>query len=247
VIAYGVCIGSDERFARFAEPGILRAAGPDPVVLKRWEQKSIFAAYNSILTEARELRDLEALVLLHDDTELQDAGLEPKLKELFSDPSIGLAGAIGASHVTSLAWWEAERHGRASWNGFPGEGPRVDDFGVETVDVDSVDGFLLVLSPWVVEHLRFDDQTFHGFYGYAADFSFSVRRSGKRVVISDFPLHHHDRFRDRRGFAQANVRWRAKWGFDAKMMVPPRLGWIAVRSKVASARRRLRSKVTRTR
>jgi hypothetical protein len=249
VIVYGVCIGSDERFARLAEPGIFRAAGPDPVVLKRREQESIFAAYNSILDEARGLPNLEALVLLHDDNELQDPGLEGKLRELFSDPSIGVAGAIGASHVTSLAWWEAERHGRVSWNGLPGEGPRIDDFGADTVDVDCVDGFLLVLSPWVVRHLRFDDQTFHGFYGYAADFSFSVRRAGKRVVVSDFPLHHHDRaqmgFRDRRGFLEANVRWRAKWGFDSKMVVPARLAWIAVQSRAASARMRLLSKISR--
>ena len=246
MIAYGTCIGSDERFARFAEPGILRAAGPDPVVLKRWEQKSLFAGYNSILDEARELPDLEALVLLHDDTELQDAGFETKVRELFSDPSIGLAGAIGASHVTSLAWWKGERHGRASWNGPPGEGPRVDDFGAETVDVDCVDGFLLVLSPWVVGNLRFDDRTFHGFNGYGVDLGFSVRRSGKRVVVSDFPLHHHDRPRNPLDLRRANVRWRAKWGFDSKLMVPARLAWIMVQSKLASARMRLRSKLSRT-
>ncbi len=257
MIAFGACIGSDERFARFAESGILRAAGPDPVVLKRWEQKSMFTAYNSILDEARELPDLEALVLLHDDTELQDDGLEAKLRELFSDPSIGLAGAIGASHVNSLMWWEGELHGRASWNGNPGGRPRLSDYGAETVDVDCVDGFLMVLSPWVVEHVRFDDRTFSGFDGYGVDFGFSVRRSGKRVVVSDFPLHHHDRPDDRRGRRRgrqkANVRWRAKWGFDSKRMVPIRLFllpirlfWMAVRSKVASARTMLRSKLTRT-
>jgi hypothetical protein len=245
VIAYGICIGSDERFARIAEPGILRAAGPDPVVLKRWEQKSLFAGYNSILDEARELPDLEALVLLHDDTELQDAGFEAKVRELFSDPSIGLAGAIGARHVTSLAWWEGERHGRASY-GSPGEAPRFDDFGAETVDVDCVDGYMLVLSPWVVGQLRFDDQTFEGFDGYGVDLGFSVRRSGKRVVVSDFPHHHHGRHRDRLGFRLANVRWRAKWGFDSKTMVPARLAWVSVRSKLGSARRRLRMNRTGT-
>lgn len=245
MIAYGTCIGSDDRFARCAEPGILRAAGPDPVVLKRWEQKSLFAGYNSILDEARELPDLEALVLLHDDTELQDADFEAKVRELFSDPSIGLAGAIGASHVTSLRWWEGELHGRASWNGPPDEGPRVSDYGAETVDVDCVDGFLLVLSPWVVGHLRFDDQTFHGFDGYGVDLGFTVRRSGKRVVVRDFPLHHHDRPRNHLGLQRANVRWRAKWGFDSKMMVPARLAWIPVQSKLASARMRLRSMVKR--
>ena len=246
MIAYGICIGSDERFTRFAEPGIVRAAGPDPVVLKRWGQKSLFAGYNSILDEARELPDLEALVLLHDDTELQDAGFEAKVRELFSDPSIGLAGAIGASLVTSLAWWEGERHGRASYDGSPGEGPRVDDFGAETVDVDCVDGYLLVLSPWVVGHLRFDDQTFDGFDGYGVDLGFSVRRSGKRVIVSDFPHHHHGRPRNRLGFRLANVRWRAKWGFDSKTMVPARLVWVRVRSNLGSARSGLRRKLSRS-
>jgi hypothetical protein len=246
VIAYGTCIGSDERFARFTEPGIVRAAGPEPVVLKRWGQTSLFAGYNSILDEARELPDLEALVLLHDDTELRDAGFEAKVRELFSDPSIGLAGAVGASHVTSLAWWEGECHGRASYDGPPGGGLRIIDFGTETVDVDCVDGYLLVLSPWVVGHLRFDDQTFHGFDGYGVDLGFNVRRAGKRVVVSDFPHHHHGRPRTLLGFRLANVRWRAKWGFDSKLMVRPRLAWIRVRAKLGSARRWLRSKLNRT-
>jgi hypothetical protein len=231
LIAYGVCIGIEERFTRFAEPGIRLAAGPDAVVLKRSEQKSIFTAYNSILDEARGLPDLEAVVLLHDDAELRDPDFEAKVRMLFSDPSIGLLGAIGASGVTSLSWWEAEPHGRVSWDGFPGEDGRVDDFGTETMDVDTVDGFLLVLSPWVVTHLRFDERTFRGFVGYAADLSFTVRRAGRRVVVGDFPLHHHTKVHDLRAFLQANARWRAKWGFESKLLLPARLGWIALRTR----------------
>jgi GT2 family glycosyltransferase len=247
VIAYGVCIGSEQRFAEFAEPAIWRVAGSDPVVLKRWRPSSIAAGYNSILDEARALSDLEALVLLHDDTELRDERFEANVKELFSDGSIGLAGAIGASHVTSVAWWEGERHGRAGWNGPPGEGPRLEDFGAETVDVDCVDGILLVLSPWVVEHLRFDAETFPDFDGYGVDFGFSVRRAGKRVVVSDFPLHHHNRTRNPLGFRRADVRWRAKWGFDSKLMVPARLAWIPVWTKLATARIKLASAIDRLR
>jgi hypothetical protein len=230
VIAYGVCVGPEDRFGRFAEPAIVRVAGPDAVVLKRSGEKSIFAAYNSILDQARGLPDLEALVLLHDDVELRDPDFEAKVRELFSDQSIGLLGAIGASQVTSLSWWEAEPHGRVSWDGFPGEGRRVDDFGSETVDVDTVDGLLLILSPWVVTHLRFDERTFRGFVGYDVDFSFTVRRAGKRVVVSDFPLHHYARVGDLRTFLQANARWRAKWGFDSKLLLPARLTWIALRT-----------------
>lgn len=246
MIAYGTCIGSDERFARCAEPGILLAAGPDPVVMKRWNQKSLFAGYNSILDEARELPDLEALVLLHDDTELQDPDFEAKVRELFSDPSIGLVGAIGARHVTSLRWWQGECHGRASWNGLTGDAPTVSDYGTETVDVDCVDGFLLVLSRWVVDHVRFDDKTFRGFDGYGVDLGFSVRRASKRVVVSDFSLHHHDRPRSHRPLERTNIRWRAKWGFDSKLLVPARLACLPLKSKLASARIRLRSALGRT-
>jgi hypothetical protein len=244
MIAFGACIGSDQRFADYAEPGILRASQGEPLVLKRRDQDSIFAGYNSILDEAQELAGLDALVLLHEDTELRDPLFEEKIRQLFSDRLIGLAGAIGASGVTSLSWWEGDRHGRASWNGpLRGDGPRVDDFGTETADVDCVDGLLLVLSPWVVRNVRFDDRYFRGFHGYDIDFSFAVRHAGKRVVVSDFPLHHHDRmylgFPDRLGFLKTNIRWRAKWGFDSKAMIPARLAWLTVQSKSSSVRRRL--------
>jgi GT2 family glycosyltransferase len=244
MIAFGSCVGSEERFARYALPGIMRAVGPDAVVLTRREDDSIFPAYNSILEEAQGLADLEALVLLHEDTEIREREFEARLRRLFSDGSIGVAGAIGASNVTSLAWWEGERHGRVSWNGpGPEESVRTDDFGAETQDVDCVDGLLLVLSPWTVENVRFDDRTFAGFHGYDVDFCFSVRDAGKRVVASDLPLHHHDRsymgFSDRVGFLRANIRWRAKWGFDSTLMVPARLGLLTLRSKAASARIRL--------
>ena len=247
MIAFGVCIGSEERYARYAQPGIERSVGEKAAVLKRSGQDSILGAYNSILEEAQRIPDLEALVLIHDDTEIRDPGFEAKLRKIFSDESIGLAGAIGARNVSSLAWWEGDRRGRVSWNGPPGgDGPEVYDFGTETADVDCVDGLLIALSPWAVRNLRFDDETFHGFHGYDVDFSFSARRAGKRVVVGDFPLHHHDRahtgFSDRAGFLEATIRWRAKWGFDSKVMVPARLSWLTVRVKASSARKRLHAK-----
>jgi glycosyl transferase family 2 len=245
MIAFGSCVGSDERFERYAQPGIELAGGADAVVLKRRRQDSIFSAYNAILEEAQQLPDLEALVLLHEDTELRDADLANRLRALFSDDSVGLGGAIGAEAVTSLAWWEAERRGRVSWNGpGPKREPQVDDFGAATREVDCIDGLLMVLSPWVVRNVRFDARTFRGFHGYDVDFSFTVRDAGRRVVVTDIPLHHHDTahagFSDRRGFLAANIKWRAKWGFDAGALVPARLALLAVRSKLASARMRLR-------
>jgi hypothetical protein len=109
MIAFGSSVGSDDRFARYAQPGITRAVGSDAVVLIRREANSIFAAYNAILEKARG--------------------------------------------------------------------------------------------------------------------------------------HHHDRahlgFSDRHGFSQADIRWRAKWGFASTLIAPARLGLLTLRSKAASVRMRL--------
>ena len=241
MIVFGVCVSDEEQFAKYARPGIVRAAPAHPVVIERRGQKSIFSAYNSILQEAQGVPDLEALVLLHDDTEILDDSLHAKLRALFADESIGLAGAIGARGVTSLAWWEGDRRGRVIWNGPSlAHGPRVDDFGFETADVDCVDGLLLALSPWTVRNVAFDDEAFSGFHGYDVDFAFRVRQAGKRVVVSDLKLHHHDNsrhgFSDRPGFLRANIRWRAKWGFASPTGVLFHLCSLALRSKASSAR-----------
>lgn len=215
MILFGVCVGSDERYRQYARAGIQRCVGEDATVLTRRGHKSIFEAYNSILVEAARRSDLEGLVLLHEDTELRDLALAQKLRDLFADRTIGVAGTIGARNVRSALWWFGELHGRASWNGPPGETrPRVDDYGVETVDVDAVDGFFMALSPWAVRNVAFDAHTFGGFHLYDLDYCFAIRDRGRRVVVSDFAVHHHNRSDPHTfdlPYHRANLRWRVKW------------------------------------
>jgi len=180
VIAFGLCVSSEETYAAHAGPGIPIAAGPDAVVIKLYGQSSLFEGYNSILEEAARLPGLQGLVLLHDDLEIRDAQLLDKLRGLFAGDTIGLAGAVGARSVRSINWWEGERHGRVIWDGVAGEeGPRVEDFGAETTDVEAVDGLMMALSPWVVRNVRFDSHTFHGFSAADVDYCFTVRQRGR--------------------------------------------------------------------
>lgn len=251
MIVFGICVASDERLRRWVLPGIERSCGPGVTVLQRRNQRSIYAAYNSILDEAAQIDDLTSLVLLHDDTEIRDERLGQKLDALFADGSVGLVGAIGARGVTSLAWWEADRRGRLSWDGVaPGEGGRVEDFGAETADVDSIDGLFMALSPWAVTSVRFDERRYRGFHGYDVDYSFEVRSQGRRVIVSDFDLHHHNEptghFDDRLGFLRNDIRWQAKWGFHPRSTQAPRLAALAITANASSVRRRARGLLGRT-
>lgn len=245
MIVYGVCVASDDRLCRLALPGIERCSGPGATVFLRRNERSIFSAYNSILEEAAWIDDLTGLVLLHEDTEIRDERLRPKLEALFADGSVGLVGAIGARDVTSLAWWEGDRRGRISWDGITAdERGRVDDFGAETSDVESIDGLFMALSPWTVRNVRFDDRRYRGFHGYDVDYSFEVRSRGRRVVVSDLDLHHHASlaagFSDRLGFLRNNIRWQAKWGFHARAMQAPRLVALRAGAMSSTVRRRAR-------
>jgi hypothetical protein len=112
MIAFGVAIADPESYERYAAVGIGRSAEPDAAVLVRTGFDSIQEPYNSILEEAAELDGLEALVLLHEDTEILDAALAPKVREGLAVPGAELLGPIGARGVRGLAWWQAETFGR---------------------------------------------------------------------------------------------------------------------------------------
>jgi hypothetical protein len=180
-----------------------------------------------MMDEAAKLEDLEALVLLHDDLVVRDTRLLEKLRDVLADESIGVVGAIGARDVNSLRWWLGERRGRLSWNGASGL-EHFRHFSRQPEDVETVDGPFLALSRWTVEELRFDSRRFEGFYGYAADLCFTVRRHGRRVVVADFELQHQNRptgspMLGEAVFNRNNRRWRAKWGFESRAALPIRL------------------------
>ncbi len=60
-----------------------------------------------------------------------------------------------------------------------------------TGEVDTLDGFVLVLSPWAVRNVRFDE-SLGRFHGYDLDFCLQVREAGRKVVTADFrAIHHH--------------------------------------------------------
>lgn len=224
MIAFGVSITDREVYERCALPGIQRAAEKDSVVLARPSAGTIFESYNALLDEAAALEGLEALVLLHQDTEIVDADFCQRLRRVLeADPAVGVVGCVGALDVRTIAWWEGSVRLAAFLHQYPEYGGgTVAGFSWERGDespyscdgeVESVDGFLLCLSPWVVRNIRFDP-SLGSFHGYDFDFCLQVRASGKKVLAVGFrAIHHHslDLVSDLEGWIEANVKVVRKW------------------------------------
>jgi hypothetical protein len=223
MIVFATAITDVEVYDRCAAPGIRRVAEPDSKVLAHQTTGTLFRNYNLILDLAREYDDLEALVLVHQDAELTGEDFCPTIRQTLGDPDVAIIGCVGAIGVRSIAWWEGavtwasfiHRHDELGGGDFPGmtympaEAPSF----AETGEVDSIDGFVMVLSPWAVRELRFDE-TLGKLHGYDFDLCCQARAAGKKVMTADFrAIHHHslDLISDPDAWKDAYVRLTEKW------------------------------------
>jgi hypothetical protein len=198
VIAFGTFVAEEEAWRRYTEPGIGRAAEPDSAILAYASVTSLPRSLNIILDAAARHDDLEALVLMHPHTELTDPGLCARVRETLADPDVAVAGAAGAQGGKGIAWWEGEvsaAPGTLHYEGYGGGG-EFPGFGwagpsAPLGEVDVVDGSLMVLSPWAVRTVRFDEALRVG-YGFDTDFCRQVRAAGRKVVTADLrAIFHH--------------------------------------------------------
>ena len=222
MIAFGTAKASEATYRARALPGIRRVAEADSLILAPHEHGSLQAAYNRILDEAGAHRELEALVLLHEDVEIVDPEFMSKLRRRLAEPDIAVVGVVGARGVRSLAWWEGDCYGGVAAPSLLRTG-RIDFPGGTPQDVDVVDGLLMALSPWAVRELRFDEGFAEDFHGYDVDLCFQARARGRRVVVDELSVIHHARWAPRYGepWVRAAVALKRKWGAS---WVPGRSG-----------------------
>jgi hypothetical protein len=215
MIAFGCAITREDEFAAYAEPGVERVAEPDSLVMLKRGHGCIHDPYNEMLAEAGEREDLEALVLLHQDLSIDAEDMLARVRGLLATSSeIAIMGTIGARDVAGLAWWEGEPHGYVMAPRLVPGGTRL-HYSDGAHEVDSVDGMLLVLSPWAVRELRFDRALAGALDGYDLDICLQAREQGKRVVATGFGVSHHvtyDEFYDRQRWIEAAAAVQRKWG-----------------------------------
>lgn len=236
MISYGCVVGSEQRYRRWTLPGIRRAAqAAEPIEVRG--ANCIFEGCNEIIDRARERNpgDLEAIVIVHDDVEILDSGLEPKLRAAIAagEGSAGVVGVVGGSGVSDMGWWQCERPlGRVRWLAPKGQGPfgSIPGAGLSVVGpggegpVDAVDGLLLALVGEGIERLRFDTSLGPGFHGYDADICRQALSAGLQVRVAPIDcVHHNDGMpsdAERSMWMQAHVRFRRKWEAAAPPPAP---------------------------
>ena len=219
MIAFGCPITIPEEYQRWAEPSIGRCAEQDSLVIEQRGHSSIQRGLNAILDEVATRQDLEAVVLLHQDMELNDPGVLATARRAFSDPAVGVLGAAGARGVRGIDWWEAIGYGGlrnpvlgvAGWRWDASHGAH---------DVDTVDGSLMIVAPWVARTVRIPVCSSDTFHGYDLDLCLRVRARGGRVVVDDIDCAHHisRTFQDRGEWVSAAVRARRSW--DTELWPP---------------------------
>ena len=223
MILFGTAVTDSVTYDRCARKGIDRVREADSVVLPHQSMGTLFKNYNLILDLAAEHEDLEALVLLHQDAEIDDDDFCATIRPALADPEVAIVGCAGAIGVRSIAWWD----GAVTWASFthryteigggqfdsmcwdPEETPSF----CHTGEVDSLDGFIMAFSPWAVRNLRFDE-TLGKLHGYDFDICCQAREAGKKVVTADFKMiHHHalELVNDPDAWVESYIRLAEKW------------------------------------
>ena len=223
MIIFGSAVTDANLYDRCALKGINLAKEDDSIVLAHQSTGTLFRNYNLVLDLAKEHEGMEALVLLHQDAEICDPNFIPTLREAFSDPDVAIVGCAGAVGVRSIAWWE----GAVTWASFTHRytelgGGQFDSMSWDdartpsishTGEVDVIDGFVLAMSPWAVENLRFDE-ALGKLHGYDFDICCQAREKGKKVITADMRvIHHHslDLISDPETWMEAYIRLAEKW------------------------------------
>jgi hypothetical protein len=231
MIALAVAISDVARYEKFGARGIARALEPGAVAFLQAAPGPNFRIHNLLLDRAREVSDLEALVIVDERVEILDPALGSKVRRALADPEVAIAGSIGARGVRSIAWWEGEvsagptfyRHPDSPGEDLPpltgdgwGGGPRITPPG----EVDAVDGMLMALSPWAVRNLGFDE-ALGPKYGGDIDLCFQAREAGRRVITADLAAAHHHPLGvvdEPETWMEAHMRFAEKW---EGRMAPP--------------------------
>jgi hypothetical protein len=105
-----------------------------------------------------------------------------------------------------------------------------------TGEVENIDGFLIGLSPWAIQNLRFDESLGKS-HGYDADLCLQAREAGRKVVTADIQVVHHHSLtliEDSEAWIEAHIRVAEKW--DGRVpMIGEEAGDLEQRARRAEA------------
>jgi hypothetical protein len=158
-----------------------------------------------------------------------------------------VVGCVGSRGAAGIAWWDGE----VTWNSAPyhhgeaGGGELAWRRGEAQApgEVDTVYGVLMVLTPWAVRNLRFDE-SIGMLHGYDADICRQARAKGRKVMTANLRLAHHhslDLVTQIEIWVGAHIRAADAWGEDTPDERASDAGWRqrARRAEASAAAARL--------
>ena len=156
------CVSVDERvFRSAAAPSIEAASESGSLLLRRHrppggDGPDRTDLWNELLAEASRRADLEALVLIREDVELEEARLCTRIRALLAaDEEVAVIGSGGPPGATAA-------------------------------EARTVPGNIVVLSPWAAAGLSHDPRFVDSRDAAAADLCLTARERGKRVLSTPF-------------------------------------------------------------
>ena len=219
MILYGCAVTDGETFARFAEAGIRRADRRRARLGALWRSRAPARSRATTTCSAPAPRSARTWRRWCSCTRTSRSPIpgSPRWSARRSPTeSVAIAGCAGAIGVRSLAWWEGsvtwasvtQRYEEFGGGGeIPGISWRPEDKRgyVGTGEVDAIDGCLIVLSPWAVRNLSFDEQLARR-HGYDVDICLQARAAGRKVVTADLRMGSSPTFTARPAARRRRVR-----------------------------------------
>lgn len=155
----------------------------------RFNEVSMAIGLNKIIDKAIEQK-VDYLFLLHHDIEIIEQSLFKVCEEILDKfVNVGIVGAIGGKHLTSMAWWESkEKYGRIYWDKFDFD--QSPDFKKIFSEVDVLDGCFLAIKRDLFYKLKFNERIPH-FHGYDFDYCLQARNLGYKSVALPLEIRHY--------------------------------------------------------
>jgi hypothetical protein len=244
MIGFACSVREADAYDDHAGRGIALAAEPESQIYPFASAGAVCSDYNIILDQVADHAELEALVLVDENTEIADPDFCAKVRSALANPNVGLVGCAGATGVEGAAWWEGAVSAGTVAHRYPEYGGgELDAFAWARAvrppaEVDAVGGFLLVLSPWAARSLRFDEALPLG-VGFDVDFALRLRQAGRKVLTADMRviLHHSvELVENVEAWVEGHIDLAEKW--DGRLPgAPPRPTDWKHRARLAEAER----------
>jgi GT2 family glycosyltransferase len=230
VISIIVCSITPAKYEAVCASYARALAGAAYEIVGIHDARSLCEGYNRGLRRAKG----DVLVFSHDDIELLAPRLDAALSAHLRDADV--VGVAGTTRQVGMGWTASGiEHAHGLVTHPAGSQFDLALYGVTAplmLGIQSLDGVFFATRRDVAQALGFDEETFDGWHGYDADFTYRCYRANFRVAVAlDIRLVHYSSANVDLAWLDYDARFRAKHG---PAVCGPAGRWLDVKMRVSS-------------